>query len=128
MESVPPVASHLPSGECHGQHFVLGVLDFRNRAGLQIEQCDRAGPSRDACRHRQLSPILAKGHGTDLAGEPARLAQQLSGSGVPQKHFFYPPETSVLLSGEKASAVTGTLGSAAKSARQRKNKESAGFT
>ena len=129
MESVPPVASHLPSVE-KATASISSLACWISVIAPDSRSSNATVPERPAMPAASASvrPSLLNATARTWPESPPTLRTSCPVAASHRRTSLYPPETSVLLSGENASAVTGTFGSAAESARQRRNDESAGLT
>ena len=104
MASVPPVARRLPSAEkATASISSLAIAGLGERAGIEIEERDRAGSSGDAFGDGEGVPSLPKarrGPGPGMAG----LAQIALGDGVPEQHLLVRAGRKSLPSGDNARA------------------------
>src|ERR1039457_6903452 len=124
VESVPPVASHLPSAESATASISslacsMGVIAPLSRSSCATDPDRPATPAATASWRLSLPNATAR----TWPDSPPSLRTSFPSAAFQRRTSLYPPETRILPSGENASAVTGTLDSAAERGRQRRRKK-----
>src|ERR1035438_5922949 len=123
VESVPPVASHLPSAEnatasISSLACSIGVIARLSRSSSATDPERPATPAATASWRLSLPNATAR----TWPDSPPSLRTSFPSAAFQRRTSLYPPETRILPSGENASAVTGTLDSAAERVRAAKTK------